>query len=321
MRWRVKDILEGIAEQWRGTGLDLSCPRGKAEALKAYNRINEVLMNHKDWPGTEATVAFTVTNGCITLPARFGAITGILVDGFPKPINSQGWEFVEGGDWEHGLCCPDGSLQHLGDFFPTFQELPAEMPVGAISDRPEDPNARFVITGLDAANRQVRYEIPIQHVGHNAQHEVNSPWITAGPMVSIEAVSKPVTNGYVTVFGFKGGMHWLSRLSPGEESPALTRYRLNSKGSHCVRARVNLQFTRLHDVEDISLIQHCEAYRAMAQSLSYRDDGDPGKASAYENRAMKLLTDAMGKRAKGQRMALNLHPRQGAGRSRRYTVR
>jgi hypothetical protein len=326
MRWRVRDILEPIAEQWRGTGLDLSCPAGRNEAIKAYNRINECLMNHKDWPGTEATVSFAVNDGCITLPERFGAITGILVDGFPRPINSMGWEFVDGGEWERGLGSPDGALQHLGSYFPTVRELCGEMPVGAVSDREEDPGARFVVTGIDSLNRQVRYSLPIKHAGMNDQREVNAPWITAGAMRSIEAISKPVTRGYVQVFGYTGesGMHWLSRMGPGEQSPALTRYRLAGVGGRgapvCMRARVSLRFTMLFDEEDISLIQHREAYRLMAQSLSYFDDGEVGNGSAYQNRALKMLSDATGKQGRGQRFAMNVHPRSGFGRK-NYTAR
>ena len=326
MRWRVRDILEPIAEQWRGTGLDLSCPSARKKAIEAYNRINECLMNHKDWPGTEATVSFAVHDGCITLPERFGAITGILVDGHPRPINSMGWEFVDGGDWEHGMCCPDGSLQHLGSYFPTVRELCGEAPVGAVSDRDEDPAARFTVTGIDAMNRQVRYALPIASVGTNAQREVTAPWITVGPMKSIEAVSKPVTRGYVSIFAYTrdGGMQWLSRMGPGEQSPALTRYRLAGKcgqdGTVCVRARVSLRFTMLYDDEDISLIQHREAYRLMAQALSYFDDGDVGNGSAYQNRALKMLTDAVGKQGKGQRFGINVHPRSGFGRK-NYTSR
>jgi len=316
MRWRVKDILEPIAEQWRGTGLDLSCTSGQREALKAYNRLNEVMMNHRNWPGTEVTVAFAVKGGCITLPARFGAITGILIDGYPAPINSMGWEFVDGGGWESHCSCADGALQHLGNYFPTVNEMAEEAPVGIYSDKAEDPAARCVITGLDASNKVARYSLPIVSVGQNSQHEINSPMITAGPLKTIESISKPRTNGYVEVFAWKDGTnYWLSRLAPGEESPALTRYRLAGRQwIPSIRARVALQFTPLHDPEDISLIQHREAYRLMAQSLSYRDDGDVGNASAYENKAMKMLTDSMGKTGIGQRFAIGMAPRQGAGR-------
>ena len=322
MLWRVKDILPVISPHLGANGLAATAdcltqnPRAVREALEAYNRINEIFMNRQDWPGTEVDVCLTVCDGCLTLPARFESIKALSLDQSPGVrILPSGWEYLDNGP---GInlgegCASVEALHLLGRQFPTYRELPCPLPVGAYSSRPEQAGASLRLYGTDTNGHELRspdgspgWELPIAH-GSAAQH----PYMTPAPLASLTALSKPLTAGHVDVFGWDqpaARMVWLSRLDPTETSPAYSRYRLHGSGSATrAQARVSLAYRELWDLEEISLVQHREAYRLAAQALSAFDDMDGGKGSEFMNRAMRLLKDRVAKLEAGQRQGIHLN--------------
>jgi hypothetical protein len=326
MLWRVRDILPVIAQQIGGAGVDMSCnPEATQRVLDAYNRINEIFMNRHDWPGSEADVCFSAEAGCITLPAQFDAIKAIAIDNEPTRILPAGWEYLENGPGWVDESTGVSALQHIGSHFPLFRDLPKPMRIGAFSTH-EETQANLTINGLDTFGRNIGHptlSIPIV-MGANA----NQPRMTDKVVASISAVSKPVTKGYVEIFGWDecDGMTWLSRMEPGDTSPSFTRYRLTGIGCSGVmqiRARVSFAYRILHSLDEVSIVQHREAYRLAAQAITAFDDGNGGIGSEYMNRAMKMLRDKVAKTENGQRkgLHLNMHHRRGLARPWRYTNR
>ena len=325
MLWRVRDILPVIAPHLGGSGVSLDCnPAGVAEALAAYNRINEILMNRHDWRGTEANVCFTTHQGCITLPEEFETIKALNVEGRPTRILSDGFEYLESGPGTLDFNTPIEALQFLGANFPTYRDIPYPMLVGCFSTHDEDESARMRMYGRDHSGEEIRHgespglEIPIAKGDADRR-----PFMTAIPLASISAISKPVTKGRVDVFAFDENLnriHWLSRLQPTSTTPALSRYMLagcSPNEALSVRAKVTLRYVELHSLDDISLVQHREAYRLMAQAITAFDDG-----RQYRNRAISMLKEQEAKLRNGQRHALNVtSTRRPFGRGRGYTLR
>lgn len=316
MIWRVKDILPVIAEQLGGNGVDIACnPAATQQALDAYNRINEIFMNRHDWPGTEMDVCLTARAGCLTLPERFETIKALRVDNDPVRVLPMGWEYLESGPGILDANCPIEAMQLLGTTFPTFHDLPFPMQVGAIATTDHDDGQKLTVQGIAADGKPLRngwmpgLEIPIRR----ASAEV-SPFMTNLKVASITALSKPVTCGDVELFGWdaaRNQMHWLSRLGPTETSPSYTRYKLSGPwcdgGEHNVRARVTLRYVPLYSLEDVSLVQHREAYRLAAQAITAFDDMDGARGSEFMNRAIRMLKDRVAKLENGARKAPNVN--------------
>lgn len=330
MLWRVRDILPVIAPHLGGSGVSLDCnPSGVDEVLSAYNRINEILMNRHDWKGTEANVCFTTHRGCITLPEEFETIKALNIDGQATRILSDGFEYLENGPGTIDFNTPLEVLQFLGSTFPTYRDLPYPMLVGCFSTHAEAEGAKMRIHGRDDVGEEIRdgtspgLLIPIAKGDADTQ-----PFMTAVRLSSISAISKPITKGRVDVFAFDENLnriHWLSRLQPTSTAPALSRYMLGGYApteSLSVRAKVSLRYVELHSLDDISLIQHREAYRLMAQAITAFDDGQADVGSQYRNGALKLLKDQEAKLRTGQRHSLNVtSARRPFGHGRRYSLR
>lgn len=306
MLWRVKDILPVIAEHWRGSGA-VHCGPTDTELYRAYNRINENLMNRRDWPGTEAHVLLPVYTATFTLPDRFESIKALRVADGGLPILPLGFQFLPGQlDALDPLNQVQG-LQHLGSHFATHRDPPRPMTIFAVSDRMEEQNATLTIHG-QSAGRHVREVIPIAQASPEA-----SPIHSHTAWQRIDAIAKPPTSGHIEICGWDddtGESVWLSTIEPDETSPALTRYKLPiAEGQAChIQALVSLAYRELWRPDDVSLVQHREAYRLMAQALIGFDSQQPGLGAEFQNRAIRLLKDRCAKLASGQRAALPFEP-------------
>ena len=312
MLYRVRDILPVIAPYIRGTGVDIACnPEATAEALAAYNRINEVFMNRQDFPGTEAIVRFPAHSGVIVLPERFESIKAIDIDGRPASIFPVGWQFLDGGPGDHERAFDLRCLQHQGSQFPTARDLPEPLPLFAVSDREEAKGTRVLITGYDTANKFQRVSIPVGKASAERSPRLSKVFN------SITAVAKPATAGHIDLGAWSNdsGPWWLSRMEPWDQSPCFTRYCLPNLSfsaailpgqCHSITAKVSLRFRDLTDLDDLSLVQHREAYRFAAQAINAFDDNNGAMGSEYMNRAIKLLKDRVAKLEQGQRQALNI---------------
>jgi hypothetical protein len=301
MLFRVRDVLPVIAEHVRGSGVDITCdPEATREALATYNRLNEILMNRDDWPGSDFHVRFPVHSGRVVLPERFETIKQVSIDGTPAPIFPIGWQFLESGPGEcidHGLIC-------LGQNFPLERDLPKPLPLFAVSDSVETKGAFLLVSGYDTSNKFKRVKVPIAKAA-----PTSSPRLTT-VFSSVTAIAKPLTVGHVDVGGWDNaaGPYWLARMSPEVESPNFTRYHLPGLPTHCrkIVAQVSLKFRDLYNLDDVSLIQHREAYRLACQGVTAFDDDNTQLGSEFLGRAIKMLKDRVAKLQQGQRRTLNV---------------
>jgi hypothetical protein len=308
MRWHVRQILPVIAEQYRSGGIDLCSAQNVSLVLDHYNRINELLMNRHDWPGSDDHICLPVFESTFALPSRFESIKAFRVNGEALPILPLGFQYLQSGPGI--LTKNDGmnALQHLGSHFATMRDPTQVLPVFAISNETEEA-ARVTIHGADAFGNECRETITAEK-----SYPENSPQCTKASFKSIHAITKPVTAGHIEIAQWNdstGEVTWLSSIPPDETAPTVTRYMLPGVERHCpvhLIANVSLAYREVSDIEDVSLIQHREAYRLMTQALSAFDLGDPGKGSQFQNAAMKLLKERAAKLAQGQNVALPYNP-------------
>lgn len=308
MRWHVRHILPAIAEQYRSGGQQLCSDDDFAIVLAHYNRINEILMNKEDWPGSDDHICIPVFYSTFALPPRFESIKAFRVNGEALPILPLGFQYLQGGPGILTPCINQGAMQHLGSYFATMRDPPRPLAIFAASDANEE-GVTINIHGIDAMGRSRREEITVQR----AYPDI-SPQCTRTAFSSITAIQKPLTAGHIELGAWDdntGEALWLSSLEPGETNPSVTRYLLPGVRPeypcHLI-ANVSLAYREVSNIDDVSLIQHREAYRLMTQALSAFDSGHPDVGSHYQNTAMKLLKGRAAKITQGQSLAVPFQP-------------
>lgn len=327
MLWRVRDILEVIAPALQVGGLCSTSDVKKA--LDAYNRINEIMMMRDDWPGTEVDVSFTVCRGVLTLPSQFGQITALRINGNASRILPMGYEYLEAGPGRIEYNTDASVLQDLGNRFCTYADLTYPMELFCYSDAVEVAGSNLRIYGQGENGAEIRIQgVPGLAIGIAKSSPETAPQSTGVKFKSISALVKTVTAGYVDVLGIDEQtkeLRWLTRLSPHETAPSLSRYMLPSANKDLaisVDARVSLQFTPLYALDDISLIQHREPYRLMAQAILAFDAENGALGSQYQERAMAMIKGAVSKKTKGQHQTLKVSmSRRPTRNGRFYSIR
>ncbi len=317
MRFLVSHIIDVIAEHIGGGGSQLCSSADVARVLKHYNRINEILMSHQDWPGTEDNICLPVFDSVFTLPPRFESIKAFRSDAGTLPILPLGFQYLEG---TLAQCHPASALQCLGQHFATMRDLPRPLPVFAVTDATEE----FTITihGTDEQGRHRRASLPVLR----AYPDV-SPQSSSFTFATITAIVKPITKGNVELAGWDdatGEMLWLSSLAPDESSPSLTRYTIPNF-DHCkpqhVKACVSAAYRELWDLNEVAIIQAREPYRLMTQSLAHYDRSETGPGSEFAARALKLLKQRSAKAKIGQEIAVPIRRNNALPNRHGYSVR
>lgn len=304
MIFTVRQVLTAIAEKLGGSGVDLCQPNAMQQALAAYNRINEILMSHRDWPGTEFDICIPCTaDGLFHLPQRFASITAARWEADVLPILPMGFRYLPSGP---GNIPRDGSLAltHIGSHFGTALPLAKPMPLFFTAPEP----TVIHLQGTDATGRMQQ-----QRIGTAGQD--GTP--RTAPFAEVAAVSKPVTAHYVEMFAwddYEGTAHWLGCMEPGDTQPSFTRYRATGKGPGHIQAAVSCAYREIWDPDEISIIQAREPYRLMTQAIHHFDRSELAPAAEFQNRAMKLLKNLSAKLAKGQKEAIPFEPSRAAAR-------
>jgi len=303
MRFHVRHILPVIADHYRNGGIQLCTKEDVEKALEVYNRINEILMNRDDWPGSEDNICIPVFGGVFSLPPRFESIKALRFNDEVLPILPLGFQYTQGGP---GILSNENNLpaiQHLGSYFATMRDMPRCLPVFAVSECDES-EATITIHGTDSTGRHRRETIPVNHAYPDRQ-----PQCTTTAFASISASNKTVTNGHVELAAWDdstGEILWLSSMEPSETSPTFTRYRAPECGH--IAANVSLAYREIYDVEEVSLIQAREAYRLMTQAINAYDRDDVPAGSALKASAIKMLKERADKITRGQNQALPFNP-------------
>ena len=304
MLFLVSDIITVIAEKLDGGGESLCNSTGLIKCLKAYNRINEILMTRQDWPGTETDVAFPVYEGVFTLPARFESIKAIKVNDRALPVVPAGFQYLDTAP-RHLHCFRHygKSLRHLGSHFATFRDPPGAFPVFAVSDATEA--LTITVQGTDEHGKNRREVIPV-----TTAYPDRSPVSTRVNFATITAVTKPLTKGHIELIAWddaNGEALWLSSLAPDETTPSLSRWQLidHHHGHEChIQARVSMAYREQWEPAEVALIQAREPYRLMTQALAHFDRSETGPGAEFQNRAVKLLKERAAKLAVGQEMTI-----------------
>lgn len=297
----VRDILEEIADDVGGHGIDLDCfDQNQNPALKLFNRAQRLLMKEGDWEGTDQEICIDVREGCITLDYRIETIKQFLLNNAPGKIHNRTFKYLQSGpgalDKDHWYC---GSLlEDAGDSFPLFRDLSCSMHVTAISDRPEMDTATLSIYGTDENGREASrwhsddkgYTIPIKP--GQGEYTADDGY-SSGKFKHIAALSKPRTNGYVFVYGIIPGFVpvWLTTMAPDETSSRHRRYKIPGIGTACgveMTALVSMRWVKQYP-SDIALIQDIDAFKFMAKALKELDDDNHGSYLQYRNAAVSQL--------------------------------
>jgi len=222
------------------------------------------------------------------------------------PVLPMGFRYLEAGP---GILAPTSetpALQHLGSYFATMRDLTRPLPVFAVSES-DEVVATFTIHGTHAIARHRRETITIHHA-----YPDKSPQSTETAFATITALKKSVTNGHIELAGWDdatGEALWLTSMEPGETSPTISRYLLPTEtpNGH-IAANVSVAYRELTNIDEVSLIQHREAYRVMTQALAALDGKDIQEGSALKNMAIKMLKERAAKLARGQAQAIPYTP-------------
>lgn len=296
----VGDVLPLIGRKLGGTGVDPSCEPGKSQAIEMMNKINRLLFLEQETI-MKSYAYIPINRGCITLDRRIKRI--LMARDKCGSINTydRSAMFMDELEWDQlgGSDCSK-SLVFLGARFPTYMDLDKPRVLFAVSDRPEQEDLVITVTGRDQDGNVLRTHgagvgraIPVKYMDCQEQPQYDDgDGMYRGYVSSIEMVRKPRTNGYVQLWGYDehdGSVFWITTMAPDEQSPSLTRYRVNGISGGVIAAEVSLQYVPLYDENEVALIQVPDAYEQMAQAISLMDNGNYGGYQAYRNSALSLI--------------------------------
>jgi hypothetical protein len=149
-------------------------------------------------------------------------------------------------------------------------------------------------------------------------------WST-GEWKYLQELRKPVTNGYVYVFGYDsmtGQMCWLTSIRPDIMSPCHRRYALPSgekMRAQSINASVSFRWHPVFRDSDVLLIQNIDALRRMTQALHALDNGDSGSYQFFRNSAVSQLQKQLSKIHRPEKHALNVSMAQAPMKRRDYS--
>lgn len=307
----VRDMLDSIAEYVEGSGVSITCPAGRATALKVYNQCIEELMYEDRWEGTRASLRFAARQGVFWTPSCVQNIVNATIDKRPALIRPDTWQFIQNGPG--GRCSGGIELRDLGDGYATGVDLAEPLQLAAWSDHIEEDTAWIHFTdhcagfGSGQMPGMIQQEGERLHllcgVGTAAQpaQTTSHKWVL-GP----KSITKPVTRGNVYVAGVKAGHPpiWLASLRPTETSANYRRYQiLDTKRETqevAILADCDLRFVKAVFDDEVSLIQNPAALRLTTQAFAFRDAGNDDKYEAYKGMAMSKLNKQIEKLMGGQ---------------------
>jgi len=300
---------------------------GSCDADTAIARINQAtrrFMNRQRKPiHIRRLVRFFTRKDIITLPHEIEHILHYTMDGAPAPMFSQAYEFVSHGVGE--INCPDciagKYLEDLGNFYPTFFDLPSYEPkpenagvagpmysahkLIAMSTSADDQNLEIRIGGRNSKNEllgngmgaTLKITTWDNGVEGNFTYSPEALPYLLEDVRDVQTVQKPVTTGFVSLYAFNPEtyqMYFLAKYHPQETAPRYRRYRITAPDCKCgsaILAWCELGYVPKTRPEEILIVQNLDALKLMVMAIEMENDRDFQLAKAYEADAYRLLAE------------------------------
>ena len=325
----------------------------------AVDRINQAtrrIMNRPRKPvHVERVIRFFTDKDTITLPREVEKILHYTMDTRPAPAFSQAYEFVSGGLGELGCgpCIPGKFLMDRGNHYSTMFDLPSfecheererepvfkSFKLVAFSTDKDDTGKELIIYGRNDKNEvlgspQPGMRLPINtwHGGVEGEILMDLASMPAEkfkqssvPVRDVERVSKPETEGFVSLYTYDPDTHqmyFLSKYHPQETNPRYRRYRITSPDyvhGTSIYALCELGYTPLHNADDVLIIQNLDALKMMIMAIEFENEREFQAAKAYEADAYRLIEDQRTSERQHDYNLIQVSPTYGMGDIRAVT--
>lgn len=273
----------------------LSALASADELVERINLACELLLTAQNHKGTVERVAFTVTDGVLTLPRQYFGCLGITVEEWPRPIYNHWYEFVGGGPGFSSTA--HRSVLDLGDNFVCTQDITSINEDGCVlkvtAELGEDAGLQILIRGTDDSSDVVWTTQNSERVEGEYIDLDASGTLSITTFLSLQRVIKPITQGRVYLYAVSGGTDTLiATYEPAEERPQYRRYRIPdcNDETHSVVALCQRRHIDLRDDNDPLPVENVNALRDAMQSLQFRAQNDIERSDAYLAAAMALLS-------------------------------
>lgn len=256
---------------------DLNDPR----LFDYTNELGEYLYTTGEYVGSTATFAFSVpTSKIITLPLHLNAVLGARIDGTPRPVVGEGYQYLWNGpgdltDTCYGLLAPLGSS-------PVETQLSADGTLLVTSSITGSDNGKFVrVLGKDADGDTV-YDAG----GLLGENLTIGGSASSTTFSEITGVQKPKTAGVVTL---KTGITTLSAYPSGEELPVYRRYQVFQNGVETVTAHCSRRWIPLNSYEEYLVPGNIRGWKLLFMAREHENRGRLAEAEAYYAIAVKTF--------------------------------
>ncbi len=315
------DVKAEIARVSGTSGMSVTDPR----VLARLNEAIQELMNEGAFPGVVDRWHLRATDGHICLPPELDMLLEFTADGVPAQIVSPWAEFVNYGPGiaydllprggrRNWFRCGTGNLYDRGEL---CVKTPIPISDGSCScaDVPVGP---WVIRQYanPAANEASGIYSTIQGLDENGltvRSEVDGTWIngvrlgissgsgfteTTQNFSSIEAYTKPKTNGYVRITAWNGTDEIeLSNYAPWQTTPSYHHYfspylQAAVRFGPCCRvvlARARRRFVPVAEDTDVLIISNVQALKSMVIALWKREAGNLDVYAAKKLTAVDIM--------------------------------
>ena len=189
--------------------------------------------------------------------------------------------------------------EEIGDHFATFTDLKEPMRILAFSDRREDAEAEIIFFAYDEVGREMRLSnevapgipVPLKQASVRSFFSIAKDITTTEKLRTPYQITKSVTRGYVTVYGWDekaNDLVWLTTMAPDEECAEYRRYKFAGTPVS-IQALVQLNPIRQFQTRLPAYIQLPEFYRDMARALKEKDMQNMSEFEKYRNNALDML--------------------------------
>jgi hypothetical protein len=270
------------------------------------NLAQEELHNAvEQYVGKRARYRLCVTQNCITWPREIETIEKMSICRSPVGVRNFWFEFLDYGTGILGLD-GNGSCYNITPdrmdacTFNDIEDNPKFIRV--YTDKSEAAGAEILFQGGDGFGKQVRTShdgawINGEYIGISNV----SPQTSTHLFRTIDAVVKPTTNGYLSIYSFDPDTNeeeFLALYAPGETRPCYRRSFVPNRHDN----NVDDQTTAVEIIairrfipalldDDFLLIPNKGAIKDMVMSILYGEGNDPQQAEIYKMRAIKKLQE------------------------------
>lgn len=308
---------------------------GACDTTYLYDRINtatrRLLMHDRKPIHIRRLVRFFTKKDIITLPRGVERIVAYTMDGAPAPLFSSAYEFVSHGPGE--LCCDPSwvkgkYLEDMGAHYSLFFDIPSYDDAGgcgctssdddatepsytgvkvvAFSTKEADRGVNIRLWGQDSDNAELHSASPGLLLGitpwdneteGDFTYAANETPTLTDPLLDIHWVKKPVTEGFVSLYGYNEStyqLYFLAKYHPFETQPRYRRYRITSPDYCCgtsILALCELGYVPMSVAEDILIIQNIDALKMMCMAIGFENANDLERAVAHEGNARRMIED------------------------------